>query len=130
MAKKQKKKSEEKGPVEEDLEEGTIFEVPKEEKKAEKESLPKQKIKSAFLKEHVVTENSNEARELYNQSRYGTLTEDGKLQISLIEAMYLLEKGRITLQDSRNREIKKEDFLKKAIKSEPNFWARDRKSVV
>jgi tRNA-intron endonuclease len=95
----------------------------KEEKPAE-QSQEKQKIKTLFLTEHVVTENSNEARELYNQSRYGVMTDDGKVQLSLIEAHYLLEKGKISILGLKDKEINAETFLKKAQKLEPNFWVR------
>jgi len=84
----------------------------------------KQVIKSVFLKERIVTENSNEARELYNQSRFGTHMEDGKIQLSFLEAMYLLEKGKLKILDGRNKEITIEKFLKKAKKIEPNLWVR------
>ena len=96
----------------------------KKERVEEKEETPKVKIKTVFLKERVITENSNEARELYNQSRYGSLREDGKIQLSLIESIYLLEKGKIVILDGRNKEIESEKFMKKAQKLEPNFWIR------
>ena len=81
-------------------------------------------VKAFFAKEHVVTESSDPARELYEQSRYGRQYKDGKIQLSLIEAMYLMEKARLVVLDRRNREITEEVFLKKASKAEPNFWVR------
>lgn len=95
-------------------------------KKEEQEETvePRIKVKTVFMKERVITENSNEARELYNQSRYGTLTDKGRVQISLIEAMYLLEKEKIIVFDGRDKEIESEIFMKKAHKIEPNFWIR------
>ncbi len=80
-------------------------------------------IKAVFLRDHVVTEDSDAARELYNQSRYGKIT-DTKVQLSLTEAMYLLEKGKIVLLDSRNKEIKPEAFTKKATRFCPDFRVR------
>jgi tRNA-intron endonuclease len=103
-------------------------------KKAKKKSKPKKEEKeknsdkkpivSIFLKERVLTENSNEARELYNQSRFGSMNDETRVQLSLIEAMYLVEKGKISILDGRNKEISSEKFLKKAMKLEPNFWIR------
>ena len=81
--------------------------------KSEEDARPV--IEAVFLKERAVTENSNEARELYNQSRYGSLTGDGKVQLSLLESMYLLEKKRISLYDGRNKEMSSDSFLKKAL---------------
>ena len=71
----------------------------------------------------VLTEDSDAAKELYNQSRYGSIQED-KVQLSLLEALYLLEKGRLKILDGRKKEISSENFLKKAKKQEPNFWTR------
>ena len=96
-------------------------------KKETQEKLTEDKksnIKSVFVKERVLTENSDEARELYNQSRFGDLQDDGKVQLSLIEASYLLEKGRVIILDGKNKKIPSDKFIKKAQKLEPNFWIR------
>ncbi len=86
--------------------------------------MTKDTVKATFVKRRVVTEDSDEARELYNQSRYGAMTEDNCVQFSLIEALYLMDKKRVELFDSRNKKIKFNDFLKKAKKLEPNLWIR------
>ena len=96
--------------------------LPKKEDKEHKEI--KEPVKAYFSKERVLTESSDLARELYNQSRYGELLEDGRVQLSLIEALYLIEKKRLIAYDSRNKPIDFDSFLKKAQKSEPNFWVR------
>jgi tRNA-intron endonuclease len=50
--------------------------------------------------------------------------EDGRIQLSLIEAMYLLDKGKITIVDGKGKDIKKDSFLKRARKLEKNFKVR------
>ncbi|MBN4049117.1 tRNA-intron lyase [archaeon AH-315-M20] len=94
--------------------------IDKKESKEEKT----EKARADFSVDKVVTENSNEARELYNQSRYGTLLDGGRVQLSLIEALYLLEKNKISIYKTKNKQIKIDDFVKKAKKLEPNFWIR------
>ena len=94
----------------------------KEETKEPKEH--KEPVKAYFSKERVLTESSDNGREFYNQSRYGELLDDGRVQLSLIEAIYLLEKKRLIAYDSRNKIIDFQSFLKKAQKVEPNFWVR------
>ena len=91
-----------------------------------KESKEKdtQKIRADLSTDKVVTENSNEARELYNQSRYGSLLDSGKIQLSLIEALYLMGKNKIVVYKSKNKQIYFDEFTKKAKKLEPNFWMR------
>ena len=97
----------------------------KKEKKQEKEEpRPKIVVKAVFARERIITESTNEAREFYNQSRYGTLLDDGKVQLSLLEALYLIEKGKLKALDGKNKPITFENFLKKAKKVEPNFWIR------
>jgi len=94
------------------------------EKTEKEEQEVKKKIKSVFARERVITEASSEAKELYDKSRYGTLLEDGRIQLSLLEALYLLGKNKIEILDAKNKPIPFEKFLKKAQKIEPNFWIR------
>src|SRR3989338_5073460 len=84
----------------------------------------RQKIKSELAGDNVLTEVSDAARELYNQSRYGTLLDNGKVQLSLIEALYLMEKGTIEIYRSKNRRFDADSFLKKAKNLELNFRVR------
>ena len=96
--------------------------LPKKEDKELKEH--KEPVKAYLSNERVLTESSDNARELYNQSRYGELLDDGRVQFSLIEALYLLEKKRLIAYDSRKKSIDFQGFLKKSQKAEPNFWVR------
>ncbi len=96
----------------------------KEEKDLKEQKETKEPVKAAFSRERVLTESSDNARDLYNQSRYGNLLDDGRVQLSLIEALYLIEKKKATVYDHRSKEIDFESFLKKAQKVEPNFWVR------
>ena len=97
-------------------------------KKTEKpEQLPeetevKEKIKATFARERVLAPDGGSARELYDQSRFGELKE-GKVNYSLVEALYLLEKGRMEITDGKSI-ITSDGFIKKARKAEPNFWIR------
>lgn len=86
--------------------------------------MAKDTVKATFVKRRVVTEDSDMARELYNQSRYGAVTEDNKVQLSLIETLYLMDKKRVDLYDGKDKKVKYDDFLKKAKKLEPNLWIR------
>ena len=52
-------------------------------------------IKAYFSDGRVVSEDSDEARELYNQSRYGKVLENKTVQLSLYEALYLVEKKKL-----------------------------------
>lgn len=91
-------------------------------KKARKEI--KGTVKVFFSKERILTENSDPAREFYNQSRYGSLMDDGRIQLTLIETLYLLEKGRTAVISGKTKKLTFNDLLKKAKKLEPNLWTR------
>ena len=106
-------------------------ENPKTTKTSKKEDSKKASAKSAkntikaILSDGIVTtENSDQAREIYTQSRYGIILENGKVQLSLIESAYLSEKGTIEILSEAKRKITFEKFIKKTTKLEPNFWTR------
>ena len=86
--------------------------------------MSKEIVEGIFANERVITESTDDARELYNQSRFGIILDGGKVQLTLIEGLYLTEKGRLAIKDKRNKPISQEDFIKKAQKLEPNFWTR------
>ena len=99
----------------------------KSKKKAEEKTEEKAEgkiIRANFEADKVLTEISNEARELYDQSRYGALLENGKVQLSLIEAFYLMDKGKIEIYKSKNKKFTPEEFVRKSRKLEPNFWVK------
>ncbi|MFH1917314.1 MAG: tRNA-intron lyase [Nanoarchaeota archaeon] len=84
----------------------------------------KKKVIAYMHDERVLTESCDEARDLYSQSRYGTMVDDGKVQLSLLEGLYLKEKGKIIILDSRGKDISADLFLKKAKRQEANFWTK------
>jgi tRNA-intron endonuclease, archaea type len=75
-----------------------------------------------FTKTRIITESCDEARDLYSQSSFGSIVENGSVQLSLGEALYLLEKNKIIILDNKNKEIIFDKFIKKAEKIEPSFW--------
>ncbi len=123
MPKIVKSKPEEEIPFE-DLELNGKKKMAEPEPEAEKQSKPKVVVQAVHGREKVLTESSDEARELYNQSRYGTLAENGKVELSLLEAYYLMEKGKLLVRNDAGKELTPEAYLKKTKKIEPNFWIR------
>jgi tRNA-intron endonuclease, archaea type len=76
-----------------------------------------------FVKGVVRSEDTDLARELYNQGRYGAI-DDGTVLLSLLETCYLLGKRKIRLVDYRKKPIKKGLFLKKCKRLQNDFWVR------
>jgi tRNA-intron endonuclease len=71
-----------------------------------------------------LTENTDTARILFNQSRFGTLLETGRVQLSLIETLYLLDKGKITVADSQKKKYLFDALLDKTKRTEKGLWVR------
>jgi len=100
-----------------------ILATPQPEKEEDKESKKKEVVKAIFARERVLTESIDEARNFYSKSAYGQIIEGGKVQLSLPEALYLLEKGKLEITDGKKK-LNVEEFIKRARKAEPNFWIR------
>ena len=75
-----------------------------------------------LIGERLIAEDKEEAHNVYDQSRYGEIKED-KIQYSLVEGLYLLEKGRVDILDDKKK-LSFDDFFRKASKKESNFWTR------
>jgi tRNA-intron endonuclease len=80
------------------------------------------KFKIELIGERLIARDKQEAHNLYDQSRYGEISDD-KIQYSLVEGLYLLEKGRVDVLDGKKK-IKLDDFIKIAVEKEVNFWIR------
>jgi len=81
-------------------------------------------VEAFFLKGKVFTEVSSYSKDLVDKSRFGVLERSGKVQLSLIEALYLLDCGKIRVFDFRDYEIDFDSFLKKGIRAEKDFFVR------
>jgi len=83
-----------------------------------------EKVKAIYAKERIITEATDKARDLYAKSVYGAVLDDGSVQLSLVEGLYLLDKGKIDVLDGRKQKITFEKYIKKAQRIEPTFWIR------
>ncbi len=86
--------------------------------------MAEKKIKAILVRERLISENSDAARELYNQSRYGTILENGCVQLSLLEGLYLFEAGKVAVKDQKGKKVIYDSFIKNALKVEPKFMVR------
>lgn len=86
--------------------------------------VTKKKVKAILNEGRILTENSDDAKNLNDKNRFGTILDNGRLLLSVLETAYLIEKGNLELLDGRNKEIIFDKFVKKSKKEEPNFWVR------
>ena len=77
-------------------------------------------VKAILVGERAITEDSDAAREFYNQSRFGKIV-NAKVELGLLEALYLMEKSRLDVKSENGRKMSTESFIKKAKKIEEFF---------
>jgi tRNA-intron endonuclease len=82
------------------------------------------KAKALYLGDRVLVIDEKEADTLHSKEFFGKFIGEG-LQLSLLEAAYLLESGALLLRDPKNsRKINYEQFVRKAMKIQPDFATR------
>ncbi len=89
-----------------------------------KDKTKKDPVIGILIDARVITESSDEARDFYNQSRFGKIAESGKVELSLLEGLYLMERGRLIVKSESGRTLTSESYIKRCRKIEPNFWIR------
>lgn len=77
-----------------------------------------------FLRDSLIAENSDAARELYNTSRFGAPLPDGRIELSLLEGLYLIEKRKLKVVDGRNKPVDAELFMRRALRKDRAFRVR------
>jgi len=85
--------------------------------------VKEEQIIATFANERVIAPANDLTREYYDKSRYGEPLGKTKFQYSLVEGLYLFERGKMIIKTARS-ELDFDKFLKKARKAEPNFWIR------
>lgn len=81
----------------------------------------KKTFKTFLIKGRVIT-SEVESKKLYEKSCFGEIVEN-RIEYSLIEALYLLEKNKIVVYSGK-KPITFEGFLRKASKLDPNFYTK------
>ena len=70
------------------------------------------KVKSVFANERIIADKDKVSLELYDKSRYGELVGD-KIHYSLVEGLYLTEKGKLVAKDRKGKSLKFDNYIKK-----------------
>jgi len=91
-----------------------------------KVAKPTKKIETNIIKAVLtgknVTSNSTEAKNLYSKSRFGEPV-DEKIQYSLVEALYLLEKKKIEIKE-KSKKISINKFKEKIQETDPEIQTK------
>ncbi|MDO8660355.1 MAG: tRNA-intron lyase [Candidatus Woesearchaeota archaeon] len=80
------------------------------------------RVKAVLAQNRIITENSNEAKLLFDQSVFGAPLADGRIQLSNLEALYLFDKEKVQFVNSKGKPIAREQALKQFTKAQANFW--------
>ncbi|MDD2439059.1 MAG: tRNA-intron lyase [Methanosarcinaceae archaeon] len=103
----------------------TFYEAKTLEPKGEMEQYyPKIRAEGTFLEDRVIVWEKNSSKKLYEYGFYGKALDSERLQLSLVESLYLLEKGVLGLKDRKGKSLKPETFLKKASLIEEAFFRK------
>lgn len=82
------------------------------------------KVKALIEDERIVSENSDLARELFTKGRFGALLDDGRVQLSPVETVYLIVKKRLELVTVRGKPVALNVFINRVRRKDKNFWVR------
>jgi tRNA-intron endonuclease len=89
----------------------------------EQEPTIPQKPKAYLMGSSVVIKNETDA--VYNRVFYGTKQQNGTLNLSPVETMFLLEKNRIELFDAENgTQVDLYQYLQRSFATQPELWTR------
>jgi len=91
-----------------------------------KSEKPKLRSESWFQHDKVlVTDSFDKVQSLHDKGLFGTIINE-RLELSLYEALYLLERGKIKVFDKRKKPLTVHGFAKKAREASERFWTRYR----
>lgn len=85
--------------------------------------MAKKRVNCYIIGKQVITENNDAARELHNQGKFGTILSSKKVQLSFIEALYLLENERIKVMQEK-KSVSFDALLKRAEKKDSEVYTR------
>lgn len=100
----------------------TFYEIKNETPKGEmSEPYPAVKTDATFLEDRVITWDSQASQTLYVRGFYGKMLDSERLQLSLVESLYLLSEGIVTIRDRNGKVFSFEEFIETALKIESSF---------
>ncbi|PCN49951.1 hypothetical protein B6U99_07010 [Candidatus Geothermarchaeota archaeon ex4572_27] len=73
--------------------------------------------------EALEVEDPDEARQLHSSGHYGEPV-DGRLRLSPVEALHLLERGRVRVVDEGGRELSFEELARRLTRRDPKTWLK------
>lgn len=66
----------------------------------------------------------DEAKALHDAGHFGEYTKDGELWLTDVEGLYLLEKGRIKVENSKGSALSFDEAVKALASKDPQLWVK------
>ncbi len=85
--------------------------------------MVKDVAESVFIGDKVIVNDESDSNRLFNKGWFGKII-NKKLELALVEALYLMEKGDIIIKSQKNRKVSFKKFVREAAKAEPRFYTR------
>ncbi len=105
----------------------TFYEVKTEVPKGEMTlQLSTIKTDTTFLEDRVISWDSKTSETLHQGGFYGKMLDSERLQLSLVESLYLLSKGIITVRNREGKVFSFDKFVEKASEIESSFFRKFR----
>lgn len=103
----------------------TFYEVKTANPKGEMpEPYPAVRTDATFLEDRVITWDAQASQTLYFRGFYGKMLDPERLQLSLVESLYLFSEGIITIRDRNGKVFSFDEFVKEAQKIENSFLSK------
>lgn len=85
------------------------------------EPFPAVKTDATFLEDRVIAWDAEASGTLYTRGFYGKMLDTERLQLSLVESLYLFSRGIIIVRDRKGKVFSFEEFVGKASEIEGSF---------
>ncbi len=80
-------------------------------------------LKVYLRDERFEVEDTEEAKQLHSSGYYGEYLE-GKLRLSSVEVLHLLERGRIKVIDKDGKELSFDELARRLVTKDPQVWLK------
>lgn len=85
---------------------------------------PSLKAEATFLEDRVIVWEAQASKSLYSEGFYGKMLDSERLQLSLIESLYLLSEGVINVKNRKGKVMAFEEFIEKASELQSSFFQK------
>lgn len=79
-------------------------------------------LSGVLRNDKIIVEKSQTAVELHEKNYFGEILQNGSFELSIIEALLLMERNRLEIQDLGGKIIRSDEILHRVVQKDPNIW--------